>query len=169
MNSETKWHVDSASAQRYARHNIDAATAASVEAHVAACGSCAAAVSAAAAQTHGDLLDSVWAKVDEVLDEPRLGVIERIVRALGCPPAMSRVVAATGRAQWSCLSAVLLSLVLAVFASTSGDDGMFALFLVFAPIGPLVATAVAFERFAEPVDNLLRTVPTSLWTIALVR
>lgn len=169
MNSETKWHVDNASAQRYASHSADAATAASVEAHVAVCGSCAVAVSAAATQTDGDLLHSVWAKVDEALDEPRIGVIEQVLRVLGCPPSMSRVIAATGRAQWSCLSAVALSLVLAVFASTSGDDAMFGLFLVFAPIGPLAAAAAAFERFAEPVENLLRTVPTSLWTIALVR
>ena len=169
MNGETAWHIDSASVQRYARHTSDAVMAASVEAHVAACGSCAAAVSAAVEERHEDLLGTVWAKVDELLDAPRLGVIERSVRAVGCSPATSRVIAATGRAQWSCLSAVVLSLALAVFASSTGGDAAFALFLLFAPIGPLVATAVAFERFGEPVENLLRTVPTSLWKIALVR
>ncbi len=169
MNAETTWHIDSASAQRYARHTIDEVTAASVEAHVSACGSCAAAVSAAVEETHEGLLDNVWAKVDELLDAPRVGVIERSVRSVGCSPATARVIAATGRAQWSCLSAVALSLTLAVFASTTGDDAAFALFLLFAPIGPLVATAVAFERFGEPVESLLRTVPTALWTIALVR
>jgi hypothetical protein len=169
MNGETTWHIDSASVQCYARHASDAVMAASVEAHVAACGRCAAEVSAAVEATSEDLLFDVWAKVDEMLDEPRISVIERLIRAVGCPPATSRVIAATGRAQWSCLSAVVLSLVLAVFASTSGDDAVFAMFLLFAPIGPLAATAAAFERFAEPVENLLRTVPTSLWTIALVR
>jgi hypothetical protein len=165
----TTWHIDAASAQRYARHASDDVMAASVEAHVAACGSCAAAVSAAVVELHDDLLDGVWAKVDESLDAPRVGLIERSVRAVGCSPATSRVIAATGRAQWSCLSAVVLSLALAVFASTTGEDAAFALFLLFAPIGPLFATAVAFERFGEPVEDLLRTVPTSLWQIALVR
>jgi hypothetical protein len=168
MNGEA-WHIDAASAQRYARHTGDEVMAASVEAHVAACGSCAAAVSAAVGAMHADLLDGVWSKVDELLDAPRLGIIERSVRAAGCSPATSRVIAATGRAQWSCLAAVALSLALAAFASNTGEDAAFVLFLLFAPIGPLVATAVAFERFAEPVENLLRTVPTSIWKIALVR
>ncbi|HUF98478.1 MAG TPA: hypothetical protein VMM60_10145 [Ilumatobacter sp.] len=169
MNSSSSWHVDTVSAQRYAERATDPTTSASVESHIAACSTCATAVSAATERLHGDLLMDVWSEIDRELDAPRLGIFERAVRAVGCPEATSRVVAATARAQWSCLSAVALSVGLAVFASQSGNDGAFLLFLLFAPIGPLAATAAAFERFAEPVEDLLRTVPTSLWRIALIR
>lgn len=169
MNTHSNWHVDATSAQRYAEGASDAAAAASVESHVAVCLSCATEVSVATERLHADMLVGVWNEIDRVLDAPHVGVVERVVRSVGCPESTSRVVAATSRAQWSCLSAVGLSVALAMIASGSGNDGAFALFLFFAPIGPLLATAAAFERLAEPVEHLLRTVPTSLWTIALTR
>lgn len=163
------WHIDDSAATRYAERTTDAESVASIEAHVAACPGCATLVSDAAGRTQGDLLQMVWVDIDEALDAPHLGIVERSLRVLRCPESVSRVIAATARAQWSYLAAVVLSIVLASVAARSGRDAAFGVFLVFAPLGPLIATAAAFERWADPVHTLLRTVPTSMWRIALIR
>ena len=164
------WHVDEADARRYAERQLDATSVASVEAHLLHCAGCRMTVGGVVEVTAGkDLLDAVWVGVTEQLDRPSLGAVERLLCRLGCSESTARIIAATTRSRWAYLFAVGLSVLLALHASQSPRDAAFGLFLVVAPIGPLVATAVAFGRWSEPVYELLGTVPTSPLRVLLLR
>jgi hypothetical protein len=160
------WHVDHATAERYAQRELDATSSASVEAHLLACGECRATLGAVA---QDPVLDELWTAIVDTISRPQLGWIERFLLALGVSEASARIVAATSRARWSYLLAVALSLLLAVLAWRSDRAELFGAFLVLAPLGPLVATATAFGRWSDPVYELVATVPTSAIRLLLVR
>ncbi len=160
------WHVDEESAQRYVARRLDTANTSSIESHLLACDRCRAAVGGA---VDGDVLSFVWGEISDALDRPRLGWAERTLRRLGCSDTTSRIVAATTRARFSYVIAVAISVAMAAVAARSGGNQAFGVFLVLAPIGPLVATAGAFGRWADPAHAVLSVTPTSTLRIALVR
>jgi hypothetical protein len=162
------WHLEPSTAEAYLRRSTDDVTAASVEAHVVGCSSCQTLLSTVD-PTLDAWLAEVWNGIDDVLDRPRIGVFERALSAIGCTEVTARIVAASSRARWSYIAAVALSVALALGAAHSGRDAAFGLFLLLAPIGPLVATAGAFGRWADPLYPLLGALPTSPWRMALVR
>lgn len=162
------WHLDLPTASAYARRGTDQATAASIEAHLNGCATCQALMTSVDPQIDA-WLDDVWVGIDDALDGPRLSLTERVLRAAGCSETTSRIVAASSGARWSYLTAVAMSIALAIGAAWSGRDAAFGLFLLLAPIGPLVATSGAFGRWSDPLHPLLRTLPTSAWRMALTR
>ena len=160
------WHVDEPSAARYAARGLDATSAASVESHLLVCDRCRAAVGG---EIDDVLLDSVWIALTDALDQPVVGAFERVLQRAGCSDATARIVAATARARWSFLLAVVSSLLLASIAAQSSSERYFGLYLIVAPLGPLVATAGAFGRWSDPAYVLVATSPTSSLRILLVR
>jgi hypothetical protein len=170
MSPTTGWHVDGDAARRYAARALDATDAASVDAHLLRCAPCRAVVNAAVAADAGEpVLEAVWRQVDARLDQPRRGWLERLLTTAGAPPGSARLVTATSRARWAYLAAVAVSLVMALLASRAPDREVFGVFLLVAPLGPLVATASAFGHAADPAHALLATVPTSAVRLLLVR
>lgn len=160
------WHVDEQSAQRYVARRLDSTSTSSIESHLLACDRCRATVGGA---VEDDLLAFVWSEISDALDRPRLGWAERTLRWLGCSDTSSRIVAATTRARLSYVIAVAISVAMALVASWSGGDVAFSAFLMLAPIGPLVATAGAFGRWADPAHVVLSVTPTSTLRIVLIR
>jgi hypothetical protein len=163
------WHIDEPIADAYLRRATDGVTSSSVDAHLATCADCQALLSSTVDPELDALLAEVWDRVDGVLDRPRMGVIERALLAVGCTDETARIVTSSARAQWSYLIAVTISVAMAITAAQSGRDAAFGLFLLLAPVGPLVATAGAFGQRADPLQPLLRTLPTSPWRMALIR
>jgi hypothetical protein len=161
------WHVDQMTAAHYSVRGTDAADAASVEAHLMACDECRTMMNGYADDA---VLAAVWADVNDTLDAARLGWIERALRAVGCSDATSRIVAATTRARWAYVFVVAFNVFVAFATARSGDpDAMFVVFLLLAPLGPLVAAAGAFGSWTDPCHAVLRTVPTSMLRLTLVR
>ncbi len=161
------WHLDEVAAVEYTDRSTDPAIAASVETHLMACEQCRALVNS---NVDAPTLAAVWGEIEDLLDVPRLGWIERAMLAIGCSTSTARIVAATTRARWSYLIVVALNVSIAIASSWSTDpDVMFTAFLLLAPLGPLVATAGAFGRWADPLHALLRTLPTSTWRVTLIR
>ena len=161
------WHVDEVTAARYVERTIDPAVAASIDAHLMACDECRATMNAS---VDAVALAAVWAGINDTLDTPRLGWVERALHAAGCSDVTSRIVAATTRTRVAYLFVVAFNVLVAVGSSRSGDaDGTFLVFLLLAPLGPLIATASAFGRWADPCHTLLRTLPTSTVRLILVR
>jgi hypothetical protein len=78
------------------------------------------------------------------------------------------MLAATSGARRSYLIAVVSAFTLAMVAAWAPWPEAFGVFLVVAPLGPLVATASAFGRWADPAQELLVTVPSSV-RLLLVR
>jgi hypothetical protein len=161
------WHLDATIAERYSSRDIDGALAGSVEAHVMACERC--------RQTLNNSVDApalawIWQSVEDVLDAPRRSWIDRVLLALGCSDVTTRLVSATTRARWAYLLVVVFNVGVAVASSYSREpDRTFLAFLLFAPLGPLVATAGAFGRWADPTHALIRVLPTSNLRVVLVR
>ena len=160
------WHVDEMSAQMYAQRGLDAVGAASVESHLLACDQCRLLIGHEVDDT---LLDSVWFDLTDILDQPRVGIFERVLLGLGCGDAAARLMVSSGRNRWSFLLAFTVSLLLAVTAAVSSDEQYFGLYLIVAPLGPLVATAGAFGRWADPAHMLATTSPTSVVSLLLIR
>lgn len=163
------WHLDQTTAHDYVCKTTDGVASASIEAHLVSCPHCQALVASTVDPELDALLADVWERVDEVFDRPRIGLTERALMAAGCTDTTARIVAASSRARLSYLAAVVTSVAIAIAAARSGRDAVFGMFLVLAPIGPLIATAGAFARWADPIHELLRSVPTSAWRIALIR
>ena len=161
------WHVDAMTAAHYSVGATDAADAASVEAHLMACDECRTVMNAYADDA---VLAAVWADVNDTLDAVHLGWIERALRAVGCSDVTSRIVAATTRARWAYVFVVAFNVFVAFASAQSVDsDAVFLVFLLLAPLGPLVAVAGAFGGWADPCHAVLRTVPTSTLRLTLVR
>jgi hypothetical protein len=163
------WHLDQTTAHDYVCQTTDGVASASIEAHLVSCPDCQALVGSTADPELDALLAEAWERVDELVDRPRTGTIERALLASGCTHTTARIVAASAQARWSYLAAVVMSVAIAISAAQSGRDAVFGVFLLLAPIGPLIATAGAFGRWADPIHELLRSVPTSAWRIALIR
>lgn len=160
------WHVDEESAQRYVARQMDTASTSSIESHLLVCDGCRATVGGA---VDDDLLSFVWSEISDALDRPQLSWAERALRRLGGSDATTRIIAATTRARFSYAIAVAISVAMAVVASWSGGDRAFGVFLMLAPVGPLVATAGAFGRWVDPAHAMLSVTPTSTLRIVLIR
>lgn len=163
------WHLDPATVHEYVHRQIDRVASASIESHLVVCSDCQALVATSADPQLDAMLAAVWERVDEQCDRPRIGVTERVLSAAGCSDTTARIVTASARARFSYLTAVAASVAIAITAARSDRDAAFGMFLLLAPIGPLVATAGAFGRWADPMHQLLRSLPTSAWRIALIR
>src|SRR5262245_64285605 len=96
-------HVDTATAASYSARYSDALVSASVEAHLLVCEKCRAMVNTRV-DTH--VLDEVWRGIEDALDAPRPGWVERSLLAAGCSERTGRIVAATTRARWAYLFVV---------------------------------------------------------------
>ena len=161
------WHIEATTAGQYSERQTDPVMAASVEAHLMSCEQCRAMVNDSVAD---DELTSIWHGIEDVLDVPRLGWVERLMIAVGCSDLTARTVAVTTRSRWAYLLLVAFNVVLAIASSRSGNaEPVFVAFLLLAPLGPLAATASAFGRWADPVIALRRTLPTSALRSMLVR
>lgn len=158
-------HVDSDLLRAYATGEIDAAQAFSVEAHVVLCPTCQAAVAPLADRTR---LERVLAGVEDELDAPPLGAIERVLRGLRIRPDLARLLAATPSLSLSWLSAVALALSFAVVAAREGEGGML-LFLCLAALLPMAGVAVSFSRALHPTFEIGVAAPFSSVRLLLLR
>ncbi len=163
------WHIDDFAATRYLAGQLDSTGAASVESHVLVCVRCRTDLAAVVGEIDAMSLDVAWSGIVDRLDRPSLGWVERSLQRLGCSDSVTRVVAATTRARLSFLVAVSITLYFALIAARSPDQRYFEMFLVIAPMGPLVATAGAFGGWSDPVRELTGTVPTPSLRILLIR
>ncbi|HEV7807004.1 MAG TPA: hypothetical protein VGO80_14370 [Solirubrobacteraceae bacterium] len=158
-------HVDSDLLCAYTTGEIDAAHAFSVDAHVVLCPTCQAAVAPLADPVR---LERVLAAVEDELDAPPLGAIERVLRALRIRPDLGRLLAATPSLSLSWLSSVALALSFAVMAAREGEHGML-LFLCLAALLPMAGVAMSFSRALDPTFEIGVAAPFSSVRLLLLR
>lgn len=146
------WHVDTALLDRYASDALSAAGMASVEMHVTSCEHCRAQVTTradAAAQARVKLF------LDEHLDTPPVGRLERALHLAGLRDADARVIGATLTLHGSWLVACVLALAFVVLATTTGPERAgLAAFLIAAPLVPLAGVAVAYGPRVDPTFEI---------------
>jgi hypothetical protein len=152
-----EWHLDPDLAGRYAGGRLTAVAAASVEQHVVACGPCQALLTPTVDAAR---LDRVFGEIVERVEDPRAGLIERLLRRLGLDEGTARLVAVTPSLRGSWFTGVVLVLGLAVLAAHSGPNGV-ALFVALAPVLPVLGVALTFGPAGDPAHEMVAATPYS--------
>lgn len=161
------WHADTALIDRYATSALDDASALSVEAHLLACDACRASVRRTVPTSR---VEAIWQEVEEVVDAPRPGLVERALRRLGLREHIARVLAATPSLRLSWLTAVSFALAFAVLAAHGGwGERAMLVFLIVAPLFPVAGTAVAFGPSLDPTFELSVATPMHSFRLLILR
>jgi putative zinc finger protein len=143
------WHVDAELYQAYERGDLDPSRVMAVDAHLQVCPICRGAVPI-------DMvwLDRSWTMVVDMIHAPQPSPAERVMRFLRIPEHRLRLLAATPALRWSWLAATAAVLAFGVAAAYTGQAGArqtLLLFLIFAPLLPVLAVATAY---GPPVDSM---------------
>lgn len=163
----TTWHADSDLLAAYVAGGLSRARTASVEAHLLTCASCRSAVAPLVAV---ERLDRNLAAVTERVDQPRPHLVERLLLKVGVPDRMCRVLAVTPSARVAWVVAVLAALALAGIADANGSsERADFVFLVAAPLLPLIATAAVFSSRGDPAREVVLAAPTPGFDLLLTR
>ena len=159
------WHADTDLFDRYARGQVDAATAASLESHLVACAHCRARTSR---MVEAEPLERIWTEVRADVERPQLALLERLLSAAGLPEHTARLVAVTPalRAPW--LLAVAVALGFAVLAAHAGGGGPLA-FLLLAPLVPVGGVALAYRNSADPAYEIALASPGGGFRLVMLR
>ncbi|HVQ87014.1 MAG TPA: zf-HC2 domain-containing protein [Actinomycetes bacterium] len=159
------WHVDRSLANGYASGEVTGARAASVEAHLLSCAQCRGLVNPLASESR---LAVVWDEVQERVDSPESSWIIRLLTTLRVPEPEARLLAAAPSLQRSWLFAVIAVLGFAA-ASTHIADSESLLFLVLAPLVPVVAVAGAYGKGIDPTYELTLSTVYPTYRLLLLR
>lgn len=167
------WHADDAIVRHYLDDRLDPAAMASVESHVMTCTACQHLVAEAARGPADEAttdLDRTWHAILERIDEPAPLPLERMLRALGLPPDISRVVAATNGLSWTWILSVATLALLTIYVDvTASPQADLYLFTVLAPLVPLGAVAIVYAPASDPLRELLRSTPMGTQGLLLLR
>lgn len=160
------WHVSGDVIERYLSGRIAPVGAMSVEAHLDRCMRCRAALPADDAW-----LAISWDRITQVVMQPRLTLLERLLQRCGLPEPLARLLAATPTLSRAWLTAVTAVLAFAVVAAHAGQESPSALlpFLLVAPVLPLAGIAVAYGPRVDPVHELLAAAPAAGARLFLLR
>lgn len=159
------WHLEHETLAAYATGRVDEPTAFSVEAHLVACGACRERVNAL---VEPDRLERIWAEVEEIVDSPARGPVERLLSRAGVSEHLARLLAATPSLTLSWLGAVALALAFGVVAAHGSDRGLL-VFLALAPLLPLAGVAAAYGPGLDPTYEIGIASPLRSFRLLLVR
>ena len=159
------WHAEPSVLRDYAGGSLDDVRALSVEAHLLACEPCRLRLVELADARR---LDAVWDRVVASVEEPNQSGAERVLRRLGVPEHLARLVAATPSLSGAWLAAVALCLAFAVAAANVGHWSSIG-FLALAPLLPVAGVALAYGPWLDPVYEISVAAPMSNFTLLLVR
>jgi len=158
------WHVDQDVLQRYQIGTLDRVAAASFEAHVTSCRECRSMFA-----VDSDWLDASWRRIADRVQPSEATVVERVLRWVGVPQHLARVVSVTPSLRPSWLIGVTLTLVFAGVASQVALPGSIDLFLAVAPLVPVAGVAVAYGRAGDPAHEITIATPIDPLRLLLLR
>lgn len=163
----TQSPLDADLARRYAEGRTSAAETLDVERAMDASPSWRAVVGS---QVDPARLDLIFAGVTAELDAPRRGLIERLMVRLGLPEHVARLMAATPvlRRSWYLASILVLLFGLAA-ADPDRPDGSLAVFLVVAPLVPVLGVGLAYGPGVDPASDMTVATPLSGFRLLLLR
>ncbi len=158
------WHVPELAITHYLAGALDDIESGSIEAHLTSCAPCRATL---AAKSDPAGFDENWAAIVDELDAPAPTWLERILATVGVSPTTARLVASTPRLRTSWVLAVLAAVALSVLSSRAVGNAN--LFLLVAPLVPLLAIAAAFGPTAEPTFEITIAAPFDKARLLAVR
>lgn len=160
------WHVDTSVLESYAAGRSTQVGGASVEAHLMECRECS---SVLRELMPSEPLDQAWRAIRAHVEEPRAGVVERFLAALGLSSDSARLLAAVPAFRGAWLLGVFTVLVFAGGAAVRAEDSELTLFLIVAPLIPVAGVAASFGGDADPAHELVTVTPYSSLQLLLLR
>ncbi len=154
-----RWHIDGDMFAAYQRGDLTPSRMMAVDTHLQACATCRAAVP----QDPG-WLDASWSAITEMLDTPRPRPAERLLTLVGVPHHRVRILVATPALRWSWLGATVSVLAFGIAAALAGQSGAhmtLLLYLVFAPILPVLAVATVYGPPVDPMHEITSVTPVA--------
>jgi hypothetical protein len=159
------WHANRDTLASYADGRIAEAGAFSLEAHLLVCAQCRAILAGTVGRGR---LDRMWAEVIDEVDRPRGRLFEPLLARMGVPGHIARLVVATPVVRLSWVLAVVAVLGSIVLAAR-GTGGGFLLFLLVAPVVPVVGVGFASASATDPLDEIGLASPTHGFRLLLIR
>lgn len=114
-------------------------------------------------------LEQNWRAINAEIDAPVPTRLERVIRRLGFPAAMTRVALATPSLRRSWLVAVAVVAFLGLAAGDATDGGGVFGFLAIAPLVPVLGVALAYGVDADPTYEIALATPTRGLRLVLMR
>jgi hypothetical protein len=160
------WHIDVSILESYAAGGSTPVGGASVEAHLMECRECGALLREL---MPSEPLDRAWRAIRAHVEEPRAGLVERLLGALGMSWESARLLAAVPAFRGAWLLGVFTVLVFAGAAAVLAEDTGPTLFLIVAPLIPVAGVAASFGGDADPAHELVTVTPYSSLRMLLLR
>ena len=164
MNS-VSWHCDADLVQQYASGRTNLAVSASIEAHLVACAACR---SLLAGGTGSADLEQIWTGIRATIERPTLPPVLRLLRRIGLSERDGVLLSASQslRGPWTLATSAIL-----VFAAAASFPGQMigqALYLLVAPLVPVLGVVAAFAA-GDTTAELTGPTPYSKTRLALLR
>lgn len=161
--SAIDWHVPDEELRHYSDRALAPPALWSTEAHLAACPGCRERL---AATVDPAIARSGWIRLETELDAPVPGPMERLVMRLGVADHTARLLAATPVLRLSWLAAVASTLALTAVVANLANP---LVFLVIAPLLPLVGVAVSFGPAVDPTYEIALVSPMHTFHLLMLR
>ncbi|MEV3858712.1 zf-HC2 domain-containing protein [Streptomyces sp. NPDC050095] len=164
---ERSTHVPDDVLQQYVHGELPPGPRQEIEPHLDACAHC---CDRLLFTSDPVLLNQIWVRVDEAIDVPVPGSLERLLLRLHVPDHVARLTAATPALRGSWLGGAALTLVFAaLLARLAGPAGAHLVYLAMAPLLPVAGVAVSFGRRWDPAYEVGLVAPTSALRLVLSR
>ena len=166
------WHVSEEAMASWVDGSADAVTGASVEQHVVHCETCRLRVAGAVSDRPPAAvpdLDTAWSSIADAVQLPRPSWFERLLASVGLSASDARLLATAPSLRLAWMLGTIAVLAFVAGATGWRDAEGAALFLMAAPLVPLVGVALAYGPEADPAHELTSTTPYSGLRLVLLR
>ncbi|MPZ74622.1 MAG: hypothetical protein GEU74_15615 [Nitriliruptorales bacterium] len=163
--TRARWHAAPGLLARYASGGLDHPAQAAVETHLAECASCQADAAKLVATPR---LDAVWQDVVLAISAPPTPLSHRVLRHIGVPESDVMILRSSSGLYRPWVLSVAGALVCAVLTSLANDRLQDLLFLMVAPLVPVLAVVSAYD-WTDPMREIAVATPLSKLRIALLR
>jgi len=160
-----RWHASDEMLRSYARGEGAVSTTASIEAHLMRCAHCRDRI---AAEVCDPLLGVAWARVADGVQASPEPVVVRVLRRLGLSETDAVLLSAARSVRGAWTLATIAVVVFATLAAIPGVTQGQALYLLVAPLVPVIGVVAAFGS-ADPLAVLTCTTPYLKARLALLR
>jgi hypothetical protein len=167
----SRWHAPDAALRDWADGRASTATSASIEAHLIACGDCRGHLASIYAGGDGTQptvdLAQAWAGVRDAVEPLPLSSFAHFLTRLGMRESDARIAAAAPAMAPAWAASIVA--VLATTAAVSSWRGSLLLFVLVAPLLPMLCVAAAYSTEADPSFELTLAAPISGLRMLLLR
>ncbi len=162
MTAVDEWHASDHELERYAKHTIPTFARASVEAHLLTCDRCRSTLSTAVAAAPREAqTDETWSRIAD-----RIDVTGRPLRS---STTGLQVSTASPQLMFATLAVALGVIVGVAVASATAPRASLPLFVMLAPLAPVIGAVLAFQTGIDPAGQLSSATPLASGRLPFLR